>query len=461
MLIGGERMNKRIRISLVFALILELLCLCIMPNSNVSAVTGNGIVRTSGTSFVVDGKPFRFAGCNNYDLFTYGDGSNDQTQEDIETKFMDKARIDTMMNQMAEDGVKVVRTWGFSHDTWHGFEPEKGVYNEAQFMLFDYILESAKKNNIKVIIVLENYWEAYGGIDTRLKWEGLPGVSHTNRAVFFTDKGCKEQYKNYVGHFVTRINHYTNEPYKDNPTIFSWELMNEPRYQEVSPEENINGTTLRAWVDEMGAFIKNLDPNHMVSAGLEGQSTKYGYGGDCGNPFVYIQQSPYIDFTTAHPYPDEAWAGLNTKQAGNLVRSWINDSHNVLKKPFVMEEFNTHNNREEYWKEMYGAIEELNASGDLFWSYAPFSGGFYIMHGDPILENVFAPHAAKMDTEVSVSPGDVNGDGSFDALDLALLKKYLLGFDMVVINTQDFDINYDGQIDALDLARMKKYILEL
>jgi hypothetical protein len=431
-----------------------------MPSMNVNAAnsTQSGIVTANGTSFVLDGKTFRFAGCNNYDLFTYGDGSNDATQEDIETKFMNKAKIDDMMSQMAQDGVKVVRTWGFSHETWHGFEPQEGVYSEPQFMLFDYILESAKKNNIKIIIALENYWESYGGIDTRLKWEGLSGVTHSNRAVFFRNAGCKEQYKNYVEHFVSRINHYTNEPYKNDPAIFSWELMNEPRYQDVSEEENVNGTTLRAWVDEMGQFIKSLDPNHMVSAGLEGQSTKYGYGGNAGNPFVYIQQSPYIDFTTAHPYPDESWAGLNPEQAAKLVSSWISDSHNIIKKPFVMEEFNTYSKREEYWNAMYGQIEKLNASGDLFWSYAPFSGGFYIMHGDPILQSVFAPHAAKMSAEAPINRGDLNGDGNIDALDLAQMKKYLLN-QSGTIDLNIWDLNQDRQVDALDLAVLKKTLL--
>jgi hypothetical protein len=454
-------MSKKLLILLSFLLIVQLIC--IFPSMNISAATAapSGFVTASGTSFMLDGKPFRFAGCNNYDLFTYGDGSNDATPDDIETKFMNKARIDEMMSNMAADGVKVVRTWGFSHETWHGFEQQKGVYNEAQFMLFDYILESAKKHNIKVIIVLENYWEAYGGIDTRLKWEGLPGVSHPNRAVFFTNAGCKEQYKNYVEHFVTRINHYTNEPYKNDPAIFSWELMNEPRYQDVSAEENVKGTTLRAWVDEMGKFIKDLDPNHMVSTGLEGQSSKYGYGADAGNPFVYIHQSPYIDFTTAHPYPDEAWAGLDPDKAAALVAAWINDSHNIVKKPFVMEEFNTHNNKEQYWNAMYGQIEKLNASGDLFWDYASYSGGFYIMHGDPLLQSVFKPHADKMAAEVPtdpVMPGDLNRDGSIDALDFAQMKMYILtqngSVDMKV-----WDLNYDTQVDSLDLVALKKILL--
>jgi len=38
-------------------------------------------------------------------------------------------------------------------------------------MLFDYIMDSAQRHGLKVIIVLENYWEAYGGIDKRLQWE--------------------------------------------------------------------------------------------------------------------------------------------------------------------------------------------------------------------------------------------------------------------------------------------------
>ncbi|HYH05283.1 MAG TPA: beta-galactosidase, partial [Bacillota bacterium] len=200
-----------------------ILIIALAALGNLTSAAPAGIVYREGTNFYLDGKPYYFAGCNSYDLFTYGDGSNDSTTDYIENYFMNKKGIDTIMSQMAADGVKVVRTWGFSHETWHGFEPAQGQYNEAQFMLFDYIMESAKKNGIKVMIVLENYWEAYGGIDKRLAWEGLPGVSHVNRAKFFTNEGCKEQYRNYVKHFVSRVNHYTNVAYKNDPTLFAWE----------------------------------------------------------------------------------------------------------------------------------------------------------------------------------------------------------------------------------------------
>ena len=58
--------------------------------------------------------------------------------------------------------------------------------------------------------------------------------------------------------------------------------------------------------------------------------------------------------------------------------------------------------------------------------------------------------------------GDVSGDGNVNALDFALMKKYVLGI------STDFpgpnwkitgDLNADGAINALDFAILKKYLL--
>lgn len=423
---------KAKRLVYIMVLIGIILSTCLLSTSVSNAGTIlPGIVYTQGTKFVVDGYPFYYAGCNSYDLFTKS-----------------QAEIDKRMSDMAADGVKVVRTWGFSHETWHGFETEKGVYSEEQFRLFDYIMKSAKEHGLKVIITLENYWEAYGGIDARLKWEGLTSGTHTTRAKFFTDPGCKEGYKNYVQHFVTRKNYYTGTLYKEDPTIFSWELMNEPRYQDAG--ENSTGTTLRNWVDEMGAFIKSLDPNHMVSAGLEGHESKYGFGGDEGNPFVYIHQSPYIDFCTAHPYPDETWANLTSAQAAALVDAWINDAHNAVGKPFVLEEFNTHSKKEEYWKAMYGVMEKRDAAGDNFWNFNDNNtSDFDLLQGDPLFESVFKPHAAVMAAKNNApvhKPLAFNqlspADGSTDILPVAVFKWEpavgAVGYSIVVSDNTDF-----------------------
>jgi hypothetical protein len=109
--------------------------------------------------------------------------------------------------------------------------------------------------------------------------------------------------------------------------------MDEPRYEGQSDEENIEGTTLRAWVDERGAFVKEIDPNNLLGAGIEGHGTQYGFGGDEGNPFIHLQQSPYLDFTSVHPYPTEHWADLTLDETKELIGAWITDSHEKVGKP--------------------------------------------------------------------------------------------------------------------------------
>lgn len=333
------------------------------------AATSSSFVKRCGIHFCLDGTTYYFAGANTYDVFTFG-GSWGET----ETQYMDKTRIDNYFTQLKSDKVTVLRLWMFSHEDWHGFEKAKGEYNEQEFALFDYVIESARKHDVRLIPVFENYWEAYGGVDTRLKWEGLPGSSAVNRAAFF-DKtkcpGCFTGYKNYVSYALNRTNHYSGVKYKDDPTIFAWELMNEPRYQDVSAAENAAGTTLRSWVDEMGAFVKNIDSNHMLGTGIEGHESRYGFGGNEGNPFVYLHQSPYIDFTSAHPYTTEEWAGPMTLDATKaLIRAYIADSHSVVGKPFFMGEFNFKNvDRATWWASVYADFEAAGGDGSAFWWY--------------------------------------------------------------------------------------------
>jgi hypothetical protein len=359
------------------------------------AVAPAGFVYRCGIHFCLDGNTFYFAGANTYDVFTFGGAYGD-----TETQFMDKAKIDAHFTNLQNDKVTVLRLWMFSHESWHGFEKSKGVYDEQEFSLFDYVIQSAKAHNIKLVPVFENYWEAYGGIDTRLSWEGLSGGQPARGQFFNKSKcpGCFTSYKNYVSYALNRVNHYSGIAYKNEPAIFAWELMNEPRYQDQTPNENSSGTTLRAWVDEMGAFIKGIDPNHMLGTGLEGHQAVYGFGGDEGNPFVYIHQSPYIDFTSAHPYTTEEWANMTLDQTLTLIRAWISDSHNVVGKPFFMGEFNTKNvDRSTWWTSMYNMLETADGDGSAFWWYmtSQVDPNYGVLQGAPELA-VFRAHSARM-----------------------------------------------------------------
>ncbi len=54
--------------------------------------------------------------------------------------------------------------------------------------------------------------------------------------------------------------------------------------------------------------------------------------------------------------------------------------------------------------------------------------------------------------------GDINKDGQIDAIDLLLLKKYLLGLEPIE-NTQLADMDENGEVNAIDFSLLKKYLL--
>ena len=48
-------------------------------------------------------------------------------------------------------------------------------------------------------------------------------------ALFFNDTGAKELYKEYVRSILERRNSRNGLLYREDPTIFAWDLINEPR----------------------------------------------------------------------------------------------------------------------------------------------------------------------------------------------------------------------------------------
>ena len=75
-----------------------------------------------------------------------------------------------------------------------------------------------------------------------------------------------QAYKSYVKTLLTRKNTITGIVYSEDPTVFAWELANEPQ---TSADYEINqgikpGSLVYDWLDEMSAYVKGLAPNHMV-----------------------------------------------------------------------------------------------------------------------------------------------------------------------------------------------------
>lgn len=69
---------------------------------------------------------------------------------------------------------------------------------------------------------------------------------------------------------------------------------------------------MKGWIEEMAAYVKSIDENHMLEVGLEGfygESTperkKFNLVYDMGTDFISNNLVKGIDFATLHVYPDE------------------------------------------------------------------------------------------------------------------------------------------------------------
>jgi len=147
-----------------------------------------------------------------------------------------------------------------------------------------------------------------------------------NHDAFYVDDTCKTLYKNYVSYFLNRTNTINGIKYKNDPTIMIWELTNEPRCK-TDP----SGNTLQVWMEEMAAYFKSIDSNHLVSTGSEGW-----YGVD-GVDYITNNQIANIDACSIHMFPDDNY--LSEKDAEEWITKRIDDAKNIIGKPVYVGEF--------------------------------------------------------------------------------------------------------------------------
>jgi mannan endo-1,4-beta-mannosidase len=145
-------------------------------------------------------------------------------------------------------------------------------------------------------------------------------------ARFYDSRRCQQWYRDHILSLIERVNQITGVTYRDDPTIFAWELANEPR---LYPE---------AWIDETAGFIKQHDPNHLVTIGSEGT-----VGGD----FLLTHDGNHIDYATLHIWPQN-WDWFEPQrpetyvtaeeEALRYLREHVEQAA-LLGKPLVLEEF--------------------------------------------------------------------------------------------------------------------------
>lgn len=331
------------------SLILSLfIVITLLANASPGFSTNSGFVKAKGTKFILNEKPFHFVGANIYYLMVYA-----------ADPLLRKA-VDEVMEEAATLGLKGIRTFAFNDgkDQWNALQISPGVYQEQVFQGLDYVLAKADKVGIRLILPLINNWKSYGGIDQYVAWSSTAN-SHDD---FYTDSNTRKWFKNYIYTVLNRVNTINGKTYKNDPTIFAWELGNELRAQ-----SNPSGNTLQNWIIEMSSYIKKIDPHHLVSIGIEG------FYNDQGIDFIRNHQLSTIDFCTVHLWPDSL--GMNYEQSIKWARKHIDQAHKIIGKPIILEEFGKNRDkdgsttiRDRFYQGLFSLIYTKKAAGAIFWA---------------------------------------------------------------------------------------------
>ena len=449
-------MKKWIALATGLSLVLSGFAAAGFQPSKVQAADRTGFVQTDGTQFLLDGSTFYYAGTNNYYL-----------------NFKPQYEVDQVMEDAAAMGLKVIRTWGnldagvktdkvnkdgytVFTDSVDGSGEKEGVYyqyfdadlgrpvvNEGKDGLqkLDYAIYKAEQEGVRLLITFTNNWEAFGGMNQYVKWAKLAGENVTGHDDFYTNETIKGWYKDYIKTLLNHENVYTGVKYKDDPTIFSWELANEPRCESDAGCEN---HVVENWASEMSAYVKSIDSNHMLAVGDEGfynygyndfpeGDHKYVYHGSSGMDWLSLTNLPNIDYGTIHVYCDQ-W-GL-TKEQGNFWFKKHGEDAAAMNKPVIVEEFGWKDKSERAdvyneWFDIFegNTYEGVEYAGTNYWMLASLTGdgtlyqdydGYTVYYkgdanGNPTQDacDAIMAHAQRMDaknTQNSVSPKKANFD---------------------------------------------------
>jgi mannan endo-1,4-beta-mannosidase len=336
-----------------------------------------GFVSTRGGRFVIDGQPFRFTGANVSVMY----------------REEDRERMPETMREAARDGLRVVRVWAFGEgneedgiravgndrDDWprkHRFRPAPDQWNEAEFVHLDKVISEAARNNLRVQLCLTNWWRDTGGITQYLYWAGIRdaaddkqpyGINMERAMLFYTNEVTRRLYREHVEKIIMRRNTVTGVLYRDDPTIMSYELMNEAQAPTGRWSERW------AWVAEMSAYIKSLDPDHLVTPGIWGYRTSWER-----REWLAEHSLSTIDYADAHNYPrDDHDSFVESPEA---LREFIDNrvaAANSINKPLVIGEFGMGPegykgfSEVEWYRAFFESSRQAGVAGAMFWIITP------------------------------------------------------------------------------------------
>lgn len=377
-------------------------CVSFNERIEVSEVTPSAFVEVRGKQFYLKDQPYKYVGANMW-YAGYLGSSNPE--------YGDRPRLVRELDILKQHGVTNLRILGAAEqsplrDSMRPAISLKGeVINEDILVGLDYALAELAKRDMQAVIYLNNFWEWSGGMATYLYWVNggeIVDMADPKKpwpafalfsSQFYSSTQAVALFNQYLSTVLTRRNTITGVLYRDDPTIMSWQLANEPRPGDGKVSEP-NLPAYQAWIRDTAKLIKNLAPEQLVSVGSEGLMGCI----EMEACFLDAHTDNDIDYATFHMWlknwgwydvdrPAETFpSALETAQ--QYVRQHIRYAEQ-LNMPIVLEEFGLERDggafmpetavgyRNQYFEFVFSLIEASAAKGgplvgSNFWSWGGY-----------------------------------------------------------------------------------------
>ena len=264
-----------------------------------------GIIGREGRNFILNGRPFRFVGANVRGVVHYGDRRL--------LPHSDAGHRAVQLDAAKRMGARVVRCFLANR---HASVEETVARLEAT------LTDCAARD----LYLLPSFTDVHG--DT--------GFNPPGDEQFYTENGMlnRDFYEHgYRGPYLALVDAVTRR-FRDHPRLFGWEIGNELKPMAggvLLPE------LLITFVDNVGRFIRERDPNHLISTGII-NSWSVGCNDEQARR---LNALPVVDFLGAHLYEgapdgDGAWAENQRLEIARAEREA--ELARALDKPFIVGE---------------------------------------------------------------------------------------------------------------------------
>ncbi len=235
-----------------------------------TAACADGFVKAQGSKLYLDGKEYRAVGVNVPHLSTAYMGTFHHIDGLYGTNEAAKKAIEDAITDADKNGIAFFRFFadtGYPVDTDKLYTKDKAAY----WKQMDELVALCKEHHIKLV-------PSIAAVFSWQKYENEP-----QQAILDPNSKSHKAAYGYIKELVTR--------YKDDPTVLMWELTNEgmpgadvdvagnnaysgdlfspgaPHRDKLTREDSLTWDMMLKIYKEQTAFIKSLDPNHLVTSG--------------------------------------------------------------------------------------------------------------------------------------------------------------------------------------------------